>query len=163
MAIHLVRKAEEGDIDVLSRIEQKCFPADEAATKVQIAKRIKYFGNHFYVIEYAGDIVGFINGMVTDEESISDEMYDNTSLHNEYGKWQTVFGLDIISEFRKRGFATILMNEMIKNSRSENRYGLILTCKKNLITFYEKFGFQNQGISKSVHGGAVWYDMRLFF
>ena len=28
---------------------------------------------------------------------------------------------------------------------------------------YEKFGFMNEGISESVHGGAVWYQMRLTF
>ena len=27
----------------------------------------------------------------------------------------------------------------------------------------KKFGYKNKGISKSVHGGAVWYDMILEF
>ena len=40
---------------------------------------------------------------------------------------------------------------------------MILTCKKHLIDFYSGFGFVNCGISKSVHGGAVWYDMELDF
>ena len=28
---------------------------------------------------------------------------------------------------------------------------------------YEKFGYRNLGVSASVHGGAVWYDMILEF
>ena len=28
---------------------------------------------------------------------------------------------------------------------------------------YEKFGFRSYGISESLHGGAVWYDMRIDF
>ena len=40
---------------------------------------------------------------------------------------------------------------------------MILTCKEKLIPFYEGFGYVNCGVSKSVHGGAVWYDMELDF
>lgn len=163
MALYLVRTAGEEDLDNIARIEQQCFPIEEAASKEQLEERMKHFGTHFLVIEYAGIIVGFINGMVTDIERITDEMYENTLLHNEGGKWQTVFGLDVAEGFRKRGFATLLLNELIKAARNEKRYGVILTCKEKLIPFYEKNGFQNQGVSKSVHGGAVWYDMRLLF
>ena len=41
--------------------------------------------------------------------------------------------------------------------------GLILTCKDRLIHYYAKFGYKNMGVSESVHGGAVWYDMILEF
>ena len=41
--------------------------------------------------------------------------------------------------------------------------GLVLTCKKELVEFYEQFGYVNEGLSKSVHGGVSWYDMRLIF
>ena len=43
------------------------------------------------------------------------------------------------------------------------RRGLILTCKDRLIGFYEGFGYKSLGVSQSVHGGAVWYDMILEF
>ena len=39
----------------------------------------------------------------------------------------------------------------------------LITCKDRLVHYYEKFGFVNEGKSASVHGGAVWYDMRLTF
>ena len=38
-----------------------------------------------------------------------------------------------------------------------------MTCKDRLIGFYERFGYKNLGLSQSVHGGAVWYDMILEF
>lgn len=163
MAIQVVRKARIGDLDDIARIEQQCFPVQEAATKEQIRERMKHFGSHFYVIECAGTTVGFINGMVTDEETISDEMYENALLHNEQGRWQSVFGLDVVSEFRNRGFATMLMKALIQDAEKEKRDGVILTCKENLIPFYEGLGFKNQGVSASVHGGAVWYDMKYVF
>lgn len=53
--------------------------------------------------------------------------------------------------------------DLIDNARNENRKGLVLTCKKNLICYYEKFGFVSEGRSNSMHGDAIWYQMRLKF
>ena len=47
--------------------------------------------------------------------------------------------------------------------REAGMRGMILTCKAALIPYYERFGYRNKGISASVHGGAVWYDMVLKF
>ena len=63
----------------------------------------------------------------------------------------------------KAGIAAALMNAFIENARKQGRKGLILTCKEHLLSYYGSFGYQNEGISQSVHGGAVWYDMRLIF
>ena len=41
--------------------------------------------------------------------------------------------------------------------------GIVPTCKDRLIHYYEKFGFVNEGLTeKSTHGGAEWYQMRLY-
>ena len=50
---------------------------------------------------------------------------------------------------------------MIRAAGEKGRKGLILTCKERLLGFYERFGYRNLGVSASVHGGAVWYDMIL--
>lgn len=38
------------------------------------------------------------------------------------------------------------------DARKQGKKWLVLTYKDKLITFYSKFGFKNEGISKSVHG-----------
>ena len=90
-------------------------------------------------------------------------MFEDSSLHNPNGAYQSIFGLDVIPEKRKNGIAAELMNHIIEDARKKGRKGLILTCKDRLIHYYEKFGYKNLGVSKSVHGGAVWYDMLLEF
>lgn len=62
-----------------------------------------------------------------------------------------------------QGDGAALMNRMIEDAKEKGRAGLILTCKDRLIHYYEKFGYRNLGVSASVHGGAVWYDMILEF
>ena len=53
------------------------------------------------------------------------------------------------------------MRAMIADARRQKREGIVLTCKEALLSFYAQFGFENEGISKSTHGDAVWYQMRL--
>ena len=45
----------------------------------------------------------------------------------------------------------------------QGRKGVVLTCKYELIALYEELGFENRGISKLIHGGAIWYDMELTY
>ena len=108
-------------------------------------------------------IVSFINGLVTDKEHLEDEMYSNSSIHNENGAWQMIFGVDTIPEYRGRGCAGLLIKNMIENAKAENRKGLVLTCKDHLVKYYSKFGFIDEGISESNHGGVTWHEMRLRF
>lgn len=55
------------------------------------------------------------------------------------------------------------MEYVIQDARNQGCKGCILTCKKELIAYDEKFGYKNLGKSEPVHGGATWYDMRLDF
>ena len=52
---------------------------------------------------------------------------------------------------------------LIADARAQGRKGLVLTCKEALVHYYAKFGFVNEGVSGSTHGGVVWYQMRLKF
>lgn len=158
-----IRQAHTDDLDRLTEVEGICFPEQEAAGKESFRKRLQYFAPHFLVLEDERSIIGFINGMVTDEKTIRDEMFEDASLHRENGSWQSIFGLDILPEYRCRGLAAELMRAFIEKARMEGRRGCILTCKKELLHYYEKFGYHNLGISASVHGGAVWFDMVLEF
>ena len=69
----------------------------------------------------------------------------------------------VAPEYQHQGLASRLMEHLIADAQEKGREGLILTCKDRLIGFYERFGYKNLGLSQSVHGGAVWYDMILEF
>ena len=158
-----IQPVEKTDLDAVTAVEAICFPAAEAATRESFEQRIAAFPECFFVAEYEGNIIGFINGCVTDERTIRDEMFEDSSLHNPNGCYQSIFGLDVIPEYQRQGIAAELMNHLIEDARIKGRKGLILTCKDRLIHYYAKFGYKNLGVSASVHGGAVWYDMLLEF
>ena len=158
-----IRTAVPDDLDQAAQVELNCFPAAEAADRAALKARLEAFGESFLVAEADGRIIGFINGAVTDEKTIADKMFEDISLHDPDGAFQSIFGLDVIEEYRHMGVASRLMEAMIETAGKQGRKGLILTCKDRLIGYYEKFGYVNMGLSQSVHGGAVWYDMILEF
>lgn len=156
-----IRNASLKDLDEIDRLEQSCFSQAEAASRESLKKRLETFPNHFWLLERDGKLVAMVNGMVTDNDSLEDEMYQNASLHDENGKWQMMFGVETDPEYRHRGYASILMKEAIKDCREDSRSGIILTCKEEHIPFYEKLGFVNKGIADSKHAGITWYLMEL--
>lgn len=159
----LIRQVRTGDLDAVARVEAVCFPEAEAATRDSFSARIRVFPESFFVAVRNGEIIGFINGGVTDSRVIADEMFEDVGLHNPEGAYQSVFGLDVLPEYQHQGIASRLMKHFIEAARSCGRQGMILTCKDRLIGFYETFGYRSMGVSASTHGGAVWYDMILEF
>lgn len=159
----IIRKAKAEEGPVLAQIEKECFPAAEAADEVSICGRLKTFPDKFFVAEQKGKVIGFINGAVTDKAYLPDEMYHDNSLHLPNGAYQTVFGLDVLPEYRCRGVAAKLLETMISAAKEEGKKGVVLTCKDRLVHYYEKFGFVCHGKADSTHGGASWNDMQLHF
>lgn len=159
-----IRKARVEDLEEISGIEKECFPKEEAATKDNFKERLEVYSDYFWILENDdGKIVSFVNGMVTDSDILEDVMFDNPRLHNKNGKWQMIFGVNTLPLYRNKGYASILIKKVIEDSKNSGRLGIVLTCKEKLIKYYESFGFINKGISKSVHGGTVWYDMKIIF
>ena len=158
-----IRMATMNDLDEITSVEAKCFPSVEAATREEFEERIRSYGTHFWLMCEEDKIIAFVDGMVTDEKDLTDEMYERAELHDEGGAWQMIFGVNTLPEYRKKGYAEKLIRYAINDARAQDREGLVLTCKDKLVHYYEKFGFQNEGVSQSVHGGVTWYQMRLTF
>lgn len=158
-----IRNARADEGVLLADIEAKCFPPQEAASKEAILERLEAFPENFFVAEADGKVVGFVNGGTTQEAYLPDEMYHDIGLHCPEGAFQTVFGLNVLEEYRKNGIGGKLIRHLAAVSKERGKTALILTCKEYRIPFYEKLGFINYGLSDSVHGNAQWYDMRQYF
>ena len=157
-----IRTAAMADLPALTAIEAACFPAAEAATEQDFAGRLAVYPDHFWLLEGEdGEITSFVNGMVTEEPDLRDEMYADASLHDPDGAWQMIFGVNTLPEYRRQGLAEQVIRRVIEDAKAQGRKGCVLTCKEQLVHYYAKFGFENEGVSESTHGGVVWYEMRL--
>ena len=158
-----IRTATIKDLEAVTSVEAECFPPAEAATREELAERLKYYADHFWLMFDGDKLIAFVDGFVTDEEDLTDEMYAKAQLHNESGAWQMIFGVNTLPEYRKQGLAGQLLRRAIADAKAQGRRGLVLTCKDRLVHYYAGFGFVSEGVSGSTHGGVVWYQMRLAF
>ena len=160
----IIRTATMDDLEEIAAVEAECFPASEAADIEEFSDRLRYYGNHFWLMFDREKLIAFVDGFVTNEPDLTDEMYEKAGMHDENGDWQMIFGVNTIPSHRRRGFAGQLIQCAIDTARAQGRKGLVLTCKDRLVPYYAKFGFQNEGVSeKSTHGNVMWNQMRLTF
>ena len=158
-----IRLATMADLAAVTALEAVCFPPAEAAKEDSFRARLAAYPDHFWLLEDDGRLVSFVNGLVTDEADLTDEMYDDASYHNEKGAWQMIFGVVTHPDYQHQGCAERLLCYVVEQARAQGRKGLVLTCKEHLLHFYGKVGFVDEGISDSTHGGVVWHKMRLTF
>ena len=144
-----IRTATLQDIDQIAAVEKECFPAAEAATKEEFEQRLSHYADHFWLLFEDDTLIAFVDGMVTDQEDLT--------------AWQMIFGVNTLPAYRNHGYAGELLKRAIADAKDQGRKGLVLTCKDRLVHYYAKFGFENEGVSESVHGNVVWNQMRLKF
>ena len=156
-----ISNASLADVDELHNIEILSFPSVQAAGKDAFIYRLTEFPQWFYKAEIDGKIVGLVNGSSSTHEFITDDLYLAEGGFDEGGDYLLIYGLAVHPDFRKHGIAHELLSHILCAAKARDKKRASLTCKEHLIGFYESFGFKNHGISESVIGDVVSYDMEI--
>ncbi|MEH7390312.1 GNAT family N-acetyltransferase [Bacillus sp. JJ1474] len=154
-----LRNVQMTDLEQLLFIEKEGFSEEEAATKEAFIERIQLIADTFIVAEKKGEILGYINGPIINQPYITDNLFKEIKESPKRGGYQSVLGLAVSKQARNQGIAKILIEKMEELVEENEREGITLTCKQELVSFYEKFGFVDHGMSESNHGGVRWYNM----
>ncbi|MGN0706918.1 MAG: GNAT family N-acetyltransferase [Faecalibacterium sp.] len=158
-----IRHAVMEDLDVLAALEAVSYPPAEGASRESIRGRLAVYPDCFWLLEEQGRVCAFVNGFVTDQPDLLDVMYEDPVMHHPDGAWQMIFSVVTAPEVRGRGCASALLRRVLEDARAAGRKGVVLTCKEKLLPFYTRFGFVDEGVSGSAHGGVVWHQMRCTF
>ena len=78
----------------------------------------------FFIINISGNYIInqdilkdlFLDGFVTDESDLTDEIYKNAAMHDENGAWQMIFGVNTLPDYRKHGYAGKLICRMASDA-----------------------------------------------
>lgn len=142
-------------------IEQICFPPNEACSEKHMRERIEVAPDLFLVAvdKETGKIAGFLNGLATDEDSFRDEFFTDVKLYNQQGKNVMLLGLDVLPEYRGQGLGRELVYEYMRREQKKDRKEIFLTCLKEKVEMYQKFGLTDLGIANSSWGGEEWHEM----
>ena len=144
-----------------AEIERICFPPNEACSYKHMEDRIKKAPELFFVAvdRKTGKIAGFLNGLATNREHLTDDFFEDANVHEVNGRNIMLLGLDVLPEYQHQGLAREIMKQYLEKEKRKGRKRVVLTCLPDKIKMYEKFGFENYGIGESVWGGEVWYEM----
>lgn len=82
-------------------------------------------------------MVSCVNGFLTNSTVLTDEMFEDATMHNPAGEWQMIFGVLTRPDYRGHGYAQELLCQVIHETEKAGRRGLILTCKRGLIPFIQ--------------------------
>ena len=156
-----VSNASLADVDELHNIEALSFPSAQAAGKDAFIYRLTEFSQWFFKAEIDGHIVGLVNGSSSEHRFITDDLYLAEGGFDEDGENLLVYGLAVHPDYRRKGIAHELLSHILCVAKARGKKRASLTCKESLIGFYESFGFRNHGVSESVIGDVVSYDMEI--
>lgn len=156
-------RPKQNDLETIMKIEHSGFTVEEAATEQAMSQRIDQLQDSFIVARNTetNEVIGYIVGPVSEARYISDELFEETTPNKEAAQYQTVLSLVVAPSYREKGIGGALLNELKKSSQKRGLKGITLTCLENLLSFYEQYGYVNEGISDSVHAGQTWYNMVL--
>ena len=78
-----LKRGDLADLSAVAKVERACFPPLEAATEESFRERLKFYGNHFLLLYKEDQLISFVDGFCTNEENLTDLMYEDASLHDE--------------------------------------------------------------------------------
>ena len=126
-----IRTAGINDLKTIAAAEAECFPKTDAATEQNFRNRLEYYANHFLLMYDGEKLAAFIDGFVTDEPDLTDDMYAKADMHNENGAWQMIFGVNTVPEYRRQGLAGRLITEFAETAKKQGRKAWCLPARKN--------------------------------
>ena len=102
-----------------ARIEQVCFPPNEACTEKMMKDRAAAVPELFLVAvdRQNGQLGGFLCGLATDESRFRDEFFYDNTLYRPQGKNVILLGLDVLPEYRGQGLARELMHVYLQREK----------------------------------------------
>lgn len=152
------------DLATIMEIERASFSTEEAATEAAMKERILLINDTFIVArDEQNKVVGYIVGPAFGQRYLTDDLYHKLKSNTPELQYQTVLSLAVSPSYRHLGIGSHLLTHLAKIAIKQNRKGITLTCLAELVSFYEKNGYQNEGVSTSAHAGELWYNMVLAF
>lgn len=159
MKLHFRNPISE-DLDRIIEIENTGFTPEEAATREAMAERIKLINDTFLLVENEkGAVLGYVVGPIISERHLHDELFDTTIKNPPYGGYQSILSLVVDPRYHGNKIASKLLKQLAILAKENEREGMTLTCLKELIPFYKKNGYVNEGVSDSQHANLMWFNL----
>ena len=139
------------DLELLYHIETTCFPIQEAASYQSLKERLAVYHEGFEIFYIAHQAIGYIGGLRNNECNLPDSMYENAFLHQENGKYQMIFSVCILPEYRGHGLQKILVKHLEKMAKEKGIKNIIAE-----VTFGNVYSLRN--LNDLGYAEQTWYQ-----
>ncbi|MBP2057947.1 ribosomal protein S18 acetylase RimI-like enzyme [Lactobacillus colini] len=156
----IYRPVQAKDLKEIVELEADAFHMSREMVQNDMVGRITNYPDTFWVAEdkETNRVVGHIFGPAFAKKYIEDEIYFKNHPNRVEDDYQMILSLAVLPEYRLNGIASHLLAKLEAVASSQERKALSLTCRDELINFYEKFGYQNEGTAQNLPGETL-YNM----
>ncbi|MET3644565.1 GNAT family N-acetyltransferase [Streptococcus gallinaceus] len=154
-----IRFVQEGDLGGIRALEEGNFPLTEQIPSPVLAFYAEKLGKTCLVIEDDGSLVGHLLATPMATASLTDAVFEQTSLPAGDLSYLGISSLSIASTHQKQGLGTLLLAGLKEVAVASDFKGICLTCKEELVGYYQMNGFAEIGLSPSQLGGEEWVEM----
>ena len=155
-----IREAQDSDIDQICLIQESTQNFQETFKREIIEERIRNFADTFLLASLDDQVIAYISAIDFATSSVSRwivEMADGEAISN--GNL-IIDALSVHPDYQGQGFGTLLLAALKEVTRQQNRPGIYLLCKDELLAYFEMNGFVEQGIVDGERSSEVAFLMR---
>lgn len=143
----IYRNVRSQDLNTIVELESAAFKMSKEMTERDMIGRIKNYPDTFLVAEDQDNhkLVGYTFGPAFSERYIKDEIYFKNHPNRATDQYQMILSIVVNPAYRHHKIGSCLLKKMEQVARKQGRKAISLTCKTELIPFYQLNGFKNEG------------------
>ncbi len=147
-----IRQVSLQDLQVLCEIDYLAFQEERKSSKKKMKKRISNPSSLFLGLEKEGKLIAFLYG-----EEIPSFLSERMKEEKEKKDFFFLTALACLKKERGHGYSSLLLKEFEKEIKTRGKKGILLLCRKPLLSYYEKHGYQKKGLFLIDAKKQEWY------
>ena len=155
-----IREAQQSDIDQICLIQESISNTLEIMNREIIEERIRKHAGTFLLASLDDQEIAYIAAATLPIPSLRQWILENGD--EEFISENAIIleDLAVDPDFQGQGFGTLLLAALKEVTRQQNRPGIYLLCKDELLAYFEMNGFVEQGIVDGERSSEVAFLMR---
>ena len=155
-----IREAQDSDIDQICLIQESISSSLEILNRKIIEERIRNHAGTFLLASLDDQEIAYIAAATLPIPSLRQRILEIGD--EEFISENAIIleDLAVDPDFQGQGFGTLLLAALKEVTRQQNRQGIYLLCEDELLAYFERNGFVEQGIVDGERSSEVAFLMR---
>ena len=141
-----IREVQQSDIEQVCLIQESTQNFQETFNREIIEERIRNFADTFLLASLDDQVIAYISATDFATASLSSLINDMANGEIISDRNFVIDALSVHPEYQGQGFGTLLLAALKQVALQQNRPGIYLLCKDELLSYFEMNEFMEQGV-----------------